>query len=408
MRRTNRRGFVLLTAAVLGVVLIAFMGLVVDVGMMRYWKRKAQNAADAAAVSAIQDVNAFGSNASHQTAVLNEAEAHGFVNGQGGVKVTGVRPPTAGPFAGKNEYVEVVVSKTLPLTFMNILNVSTATVTARSVAGARLIDACIIALRPDGDGRFEAAGSSVFDTACGIYVNSNGKSALKVGASACAKARSIRVVGGTGPVSSTCPGGAIPTPVTGVSPIPDPFASKGTPAVGSCNYTGLKASSTTLNPGVYCDGIQITGGIVKLNPGLYVLDGNGLSVNSNTTLIGEGVTFFHTSKAKAYGANTLNGAATIQLKAPTSGPYEGMLFWTDPKLTNSNVQKINGNANSWLEGVLYFPRQVVEFSGTADLAGYTILVAYEIKITGNAEFHNDYSGLENGSPLKTDGGTPVE
>jgi hypothetical protein len=209
-------------------------------------------------------------------------------------------------------------------------------------------------------------------------------------------------------MNTSCPGSPNPAPITGVTPITDPFASKPTPAVGPCNHSALKVANTTLNPGVYCDGIEITGGTVQLNPGLYILDGNGLKVNSNTVLIGEGVTFYHTSKAKGYGANTLNGTATIQLKAPTTGPYEAMLFWTDPTLNNNNTNRILGNANSWLEGTLYFPKQVVEFTGTADLAGYTILVANEIKITGNAEFHNDYTGLENGSPLKTDGGTPVE
>jgi hypothetical protein len=402
-----RRGFVLLTVAVIAVVMIGFMGLVVDVGLMRYWKRKAQNAADAGAVSGIQDVNSFGSNADHHTAVLQEAETHGFVNGQGGVTIQSNRPPSSGPFTGNPRYVEVIVSKTLPTTFMSILNVSAATVRARAVASSRLSDACIIALRPDGDGRFEAGGSSIFTTACGIWVNSNGNKAFRNIASACVSASSIRVVG-QAEVNTSCPGSPTPAPTTGVMPVTDPFASKPVPFVGPCNHSGLKVANTTLNPGVYCDGIEITGGTVTLNPGLYILDGNGLKIASNTVLIGNGVTFFHTSKSKGYGANTLNGTATIQLKAPTSGPYEAMLFWTDPALTNNNINKILGNSNSWLEGTLYFPKQQVEFTGTADLAGYTILVAYQIKITGNAEFHNNYSMLENGSPLKTDGGTVAE
>lgn len=408
--RRKRNGFILLTAAAMAVVLIAFAGLVIDVGLMRYWRRQAQNAADMAAVAAIIEEGKYGSGGDYNDAAQRVATANGITAGTNGVSVAINNPPSVSSrYSGRTGFAEAVVSKQLPLSFMSILGLRSATVTARAVAGFSKGDACVIALRASGDGTFNAGGSSIFDTACGIVVNSTGAKAFTVGNSACVKATSISVAGGTGGTTfntnGTCPG-ASPTAVTSAPPIDDPFATLPKPTIpSSCDYSGYKLTggSVTINPGRYCNGISLQGGTLNMNPGVYILDGGSLTVNAGTTLIGTGVTFYLTGGATL----KMNGTATQQLRAPTSGTYEGILFYGDPTGATAG-QTISGNNNSWVEGTIYFPSATVTFTGNSSYAAYTILVAETISITGNGSFNNDYSGLDNGSPIKTKGGITVE
>lgn len=411
--RRRQRGFVLIASALVLVMLFAFLGLVVDVGMMRYWKRRAQNAADAAAIGALQEVNMSGSGADYGTAGQNAAVENGFTNGQGGVTVQVNMPPTMGAYAGIKQYAEAIVTKPVPTTFLSILNIASATVSARSTATAQASDVCIYAMQGSGDGTFSVSGSAVFDNSCGVGVNSTGGKALSVGGSACLAASSASVVGNyNGVVSQSCnPKTGSISVNTGVAALTDPFASVPAPSVGACNQTNFSSgSSQTIYPGVYCGGIKLTGGTLTVSPGMYILNGGGLTVNAGTTMNGTGVTFYNTSSSgHAYKQVTLNGSATIVLKAPVSGTYESILFFND-RSTASNVtaSNISGNNSSVIEGTLYFPSVTVQFTGNSSLAAYTIAVANKVNVTGNTNFNNDYSSLTSGSPLRTKGAVTAE
>jgi hypothetical protein len=103
------------------------------------------------------------------------------------------------------------------------------------------------------------------------------------------------------------------------------------------------------------------------------------------------------------------GTATTQLRAPTSGPFEAILFFTDRSIANStSVNVFTGNNLSFWEGTIYLPSVKMEFTGNATIAAYTILVAWQIKTNGSADIQNNYSGLENGSPIKTSSAMVVE
>ena len=88
------------------------------------------------------------------------------------------------------------------------------------------------------------------------------------------------------------------------------------PAVGACTHTDtVKVNSTaTLNPGVYCGGIDVgSTGVVTFNPGNYILAGGGFNVNGGATVRGQNVMFYNTTGAHKPGPIWVNGSATVDL-----------------------------------------------------------------------------------------------
>ena len=99
------------------------------------------------------------------------------------------------------------------------------------------------------------------------------------------------------------------------------------------------------------------------------------------------------------GTVKINGGADVELSAPNSGTYAGMLFYQDPSDTSKAV--IDGNSNSYYQGGLYFPGAELDFGGTSITnaqAAYTIIVADNLKVNGTATLNikSDYSSLPGG------------
>jgi Flp pilus assembly protein TadG len=262
------------------VVLIAFLALVVDVGQLQYWKPRAQNAADAAAIGAVQELITGGSSSQVVVAGRKDAEANGMLHGQSGVTVTINTAPRSGEYAGISRFVEAIVTRNVALSFMYLLNRESATVAARAVASVRVSEGCIYAMESSGSGTFSASGSSQFSSKCAIFVRSNNSGAMQVGNAAGVAAPSVWVVGGlNGAVNQSCPPSGVAQINTGAAPFDDPFKNlPSPPSGGACDFTDFVASGTvTLTPGVYCNGIRFNGGQATLTPGLYVIRGGGIS-----------------------------------------------------------------------------------------------------------------------------------
>jgi Flp pilus assembly protein TadG len=165
-------------------------------------------------------------------------------------------------------------------------------------------------------------------------------------------------------------------------------------------------SAVTLQPGKYFGGIKITGNAtVTFSPGTYILAGGGLTVTGNSTVKGTGVTFYDTSATGySYAPIDLTGNEQANLSAPTSGTFEGFLFFQDPSIAvGSAGATIVGNSSSTFDGIVYLPTTTLTYVGNSGGSGYTILVAYDITITGNSSFTigNDYSSLADGAPIKS-------
>jgi len=81
----------------------------------------------------------------------------------------------------------------------------------------------------------------------------------------------------------------------------DPLGAITAPTYSGCDHTNYSWSNLTpaqtINPGVYCGGINIGSGTVTFNPGNYFLNGGGLKLQggSNATVTGNGVFFYNTA-----------------------------------------------------------------------------------------------------------------
>jgi Putative Flp pilus-assembly TadE/G-like len=407
--RRGALGQVLVLVAIAIVVLMAFPALAIDVGQFWSVRRHMQTAADAGAIAG---AIALRLNRNPTVAADNVTSTNGFTDGSQGITVAVNNPPTSGQYAGDSTYVEVVVSQPQPTFFMRVLGYDTVTVSARSVASSVNGPACVYALDPTDSGSLTVGGSSTVTLSCGAIVDSNNATALNSNGGATMTATNIGVVGGYSGSGFT------PTPVTGLAPAPDPLSYLQPPTVGACDCTNLhvgtsggKASCAlqdpsnpnNLYPGVYCGGIQISGNNpVHFNPGVYILDGGGMKITAtNANLSGTEVMFYNTGTASSYGGISLSGSNTVNLSAPTSGPYEGILFFQDRSIPVGDAgSTITGSSGSTFDGAIYFPTTAVTYAGSSSSNGYTIVVGYTVSISGNAVLGDNYSMNQDGSPIR--------
>jgi Flp pilus assembly protein TadG len=398
----NESGQTLVVAALALPMLIAFVGLAVDLGVLRYEQRKLQVVADTAARAGAAEILYNNVQYGAQAAAAN----NNFVNGSHGATLTVNNPPHTGPHSGNSSYVEVTATQGTHTFFANIFGIGSANVSARAVGALTSSGTCVYVLDPSASGAFSASGGVVFNATCGLFVNSNSSRALTTSGGACVTASQIGVVGGT-----QVNGCTHPTPVTGVHPVGDPLASVPEPTVGSCNKNNYSLSggkTATIDAGVYCGGISLSGGShLNLNPGTYILNGGGLQVSGGSILVGDGVTFFNTcvgSCPGGYQAISFSGGANNTLSAPTTGSLAGILFFQDRNIPSTQWGKTNtitGGSASTFAGALYFPNTPLSYSGGGSTnAPYTIVVARTLTISGGCTFNRDYSSLPDGSPVK--------
>jgi len=381
---------------VVGLTMVALMGaagLAVDLGYLRYIQRRAQNAADSAAVAATAELL----NGDYVTAGKNDAAANGFTDGSNNVTVAVNYPPTLGIYANQTNFVEVIVTQSVPTFFMKAVGYSTETVSARAVGHYWSGTNCIYALSPNSTNAVLINGTNTITAACGAMDDSKASQAfLNNGGSSFTDTGTMITGGylnnGTGTIS--------PTPATGTPPEPDPLAYLAAPTVGSCTYSTQQivngSGNYSFSQGTYCGGILGNGtGTITFNSGTYIIKGGSLTINGTQKVTGSGVTFYITGGAYV----TINGGNGVTLTAPTTGTYAGILFFQDR--ADSSTATINGTNQSSFTGSLYFSDAPLTYNGSGPAAAYTILVAYTITFNGNSTINDNYASLTNGSPVKT-------
>jgi hypothetical protein len=262
------------------------------------------------------------------------------------------------------------------------------------------------------------SGSGTISAACGIadaggfsYSGSGNISATQIsvngnfGDSGAGNISATSQIQVGGAYSNTGSGSVSPTPTAGTSTITDPFSNVTPPPVGACTYTApaypaviSDASDHTLSPGVYCGGLSISGsGTITFNPGTYILNGgsagHSFSYSGSGNLSGSGVTFFITGKS-AYTAQPISiSGSGLTFSAPSSGPYQGLLFYQDPSVTYAGTNSYSGSGN--VTGSFYFPKTNLSYSGSGSALAQG-LVAQTITFTGSASIAKDTTGQYTG------------
>jgi hypothetical protein len=188
-------------------------------------------------------------------------------------------------------------------------------------------------------------------------------------------------------VASTASIGA--TLTTGSAAVADPLAAIAVPSLtGSAVAINLTAGSQTINPGIY-SGIKVsgTGTSLKLSPGVYVLSGGGLSVTGSASLSGTGVMIYNAGSTYpaaggTYGGIALSTTGTVNLSAPTTGAYAGILFFQ--ARTNPTLISITESATMTLSGVIYASDALLSVSGTSGGVINGAMVVNRIQMSGSA------------------------
>ena len=393
-RRRERGQALLLVIWSLVLFLFGFLGFAIDVGLLYREKQILQTAADSAAVAAAQQVVY----SDWKAAALAAATQNGITNGTNGATVTVNHPPLSGPYTGNSSYVEVIVSQTQPNGFYRLVHPSVISVSARSVATNGPSHNCLYTL---GTGTTDISITAAFTTLnfpnCGIIDNSSSGSALSLSGFVDAiTAATITVVGqvsnGWGFLNTfTCTSGGT-CPATGAAPTPDPLAGLvPTPSPGSCT-SGMTTitKNTTLNPGCW-NGLTLSGGTINFNPGVYYINNGGsLNFYGANAVNGTGVTFYVTGPINFTGAQYLN------LVAPTSGSYNGMLFFAP--VTNTSAMSFTGIQLSTLSGIVYLPGAGITWEGISSTTFNNSIIVKTFTFTGVGSV-NDYAMVNPGTPL---------
>jgi hypothetical protein len=435
-------------------------GLAIDMGYLRYEKRRMQAAADSAAIAGASELQ-YGD---WQSAAQTDASYNGFTNGTNGVAVTPNCPPLTGPFAGascttsfptsSDSYVEVVVTSTAPTFFMKVAGVNSVSLSARAVAHLGTASGCVYGLQTGVQGGsvvpalsngypidfdLQLPGCRVYDNSS-LILTSQELDALGVGYDGTLSIAGATVTPAPVPIAPVSNPLAYlpqqPTPAPCSTTIMPETLSTGTATVTAadpgCGVTINGSANVTFTPGIYTGPINISGqSTVTFNPGTYVLR-QGLTIygdqtyGAGVTVNGSGVTFYNTGNDT--GNNTINictapilptagcppvpipmSTATnaITLSAPTTGSYAGILMFQDPgdtqpaMLNGNNIYALSNTTT--LQGAMYFPNaqlSVINLSSPPN--GYALAIAQTVAFGGFVNFGSNYSSLPNqSSPIMT-------
>ncbi len=388
----DQSGNYAIIAALISPVLIGVAGLATEGGLWYNKHQTLQGAADSAALSAATqyglNVNA---NLNNQAASI--ILTYGFSAGPG-TTITVNRPASSGAYTGNNKSVEVIIMTQQPRLLSSIYGTGPVTITGRAVAlpGSNGTG-CVLSLSATASGGTSSKGTSDVNlTHCSLYSNSSSASALVNGGSATIHADTVNVVGDiSGGSGITTTSGVN----KGVSPASDPYADVAMPTFAGCNYNNVTYKTTvTIDPGVYCNGISLNAGaVVTMNPGVYIIDRGSLKVAGGATIQGTGVTIFFTSSTgENYADATINGGATLAIKAPTTGPLAGIAIFGDRRMPITTTFKFNGGAAQVLGGAVYLPKASVEYAGGASTNIHcTQLIGDTISFVGNSNLAIDCS-----------------
>jgi hypothetical protein len=409
-KSTPRRGQTIILFTLALVPLLGIMGLVVDVGWAHFRREAAQTAADsaamAAALAAYQTANGgsilcgtphivcYASEYSCPATISSPpsdnvqagcmyARDNGFVTA-GKQKVTfqsGIGSAPTSPGVTMSYWVIVRVSEDIPQLFSAALGHPTATVSARATTGARdgTSGGCVITLNPTAGGSLSMVGTTSLQSGCGVFVNSNSSWAVSLsggGTITTTGSAKTEIVGNCSGCGNIHPAAQVGVPYMG-----DPMADLAPPPVGACSSSVPSMGphgSATISPGVYCSGISLgSHQSLTLNPGLYIIK-NGIDLGAQTTLTGNGVTIYLQS-----GGVNMSGGATVGLTAPSSGPWQGVLFFQDR--ANATASTLVGGTAQTMNGALYFPAAHLTYTGgSSTTATATTIIADTLSMVGNS------------------------
>ena len=385
----DRSGGLLIYAAIAAPVMIGTAGLSVDIGLWYANKRLAQSAVDSAALAGALELRRSNGDT---TSIEDVVEADALING-----FSAANGDTIVVDSSDSPRVAVTITRGVPALLSQLVFTETTNVQARAVARADINDTCIWSLNPTEEKTINVSGNADVALGCGMLANTDDPDGIHKEGSGCLAASEYKVAGGYDEsLNSGC--ALDPVPETGIAPADDPLASLPSPSYTNCVGGGppvnLNGSADyTVGAGVHCTNINIsTSGIVTFAPGIHIFDGAKLHINGSANVEGTEVSFYWSENGAVNDGFDISGGATVNLSAPTTGSYAGILMYQDRNTTASVVHKLNGGSTMVLDGIIYAPTTKVEFTGGSASDSTSIMViADSVKLGGGgATFLGDF------------------
>lgn len=394
---SSERGQAVILIALAVVGLIGLTALAVDGGNIYAERRRAQNAADATVLDAAlakargQNLYAEGLARAASNRYIDSDPTAG--SSTPAVNVEIYNPPISGPYAGNSEYIQTFITARIKTYFGRVVGINEVTNKVQAVARAKppvflpmFYGNAIVGLAPTTCKAVTYQGNAdTTVTGGGIYVNSNcdasGNKAAFFNNSSAAQltAPCLQAVGGIvyEPGAINIPSSCI---ITGAPPLPPVIYPNIT-----CTGNAVK-SGNMLSPGNY-SGTFPPAGVTHLQPGVYCVNGD-FRLNANDTLIGSDVVIMVSGEVR------WNGGATIQLDAPNSGPFAGLLLYMPEG--NANDLIINGNSDSSFTGTFLAPSAAVSVLGTGGVTGMNSqIIGYTVDLSGSSATSIHYNDEDN-------------
>ena len=358
----NEEGQALVMTALSLTVLLGFLALATDAGVMLRQKRIAQSVADSAAIAGAYEALYEGTpstvtagiwNAASKDATLNgyaPGTSNGVTNSSNGVTLSLSVTPNIGVSTFNSAgYVQANVTFNSPTFFMSLFNIHTMNVGAAAIGSDQLQASGCFDIQNGGNHANPAGtmggSSEVFGLTCGVTINGN----LDMGGNANIDAKYVSASGsilntGNSSVTGTETQGAPPTN----DPLPQLQLAANQPGVGT---TAGSSCTSTLPAGAVADGMSC---IYNYNNGnisnvtlqsntVYVFDNNITNtcghpaiacVNLSGTITGSGDTIFLKNNLPLDFSN--NGSFTVTAPRPsnsttpceldTANPFCGVLI----------------------------------------------------------------------------------
>jgi hypothetical protein len=379
-----RRGQALIVIAIAAVALVGIVGLVVDGGRGFLDRRKAQNAADAAALA-----SAYARIKGDQdmvSAALSSAAENGYSNDGTTNVVELYSPPKNGPHSGNVEYIQIIITSNLDTYFARVIGRQRITNTVQATARTKAAEIkellngrAVISLAPASNCfnklSFWVHGEATLDiTGGGIFVNSNNQTCALMqqgsGSLRLEAGYSIDVVGNASIQKTRL---LTPDVTVGAAPVsyPPPFFM---PKVGCGKEAEVSLDGTSMSSGSWNDEFPPPG-VTHLGGGVYCLD-HGMHITGS--LEGHNVIFKVTD-----GEVRFSSGADIQLDAPNAGDNAGLLIYLP--MDNHSKVVLNGGAGSLVTGTILAPASPILIKGMDSPQGFhSQIIGYTIEADGTS------------------------
>jgi prepilin-type N-terminal cleavage/methylation domain-containing protein len=160
--------------------------------------------------------------------------------------------------------------------------------------------------------------------------------------------------------------------------LPDPYAGLPTPpgVPAACTGTNQPPSNGVYPAGVYPQLVSVSDTESFASGGTFIFC-QGVSLSGHAHVTGTNVLWYFQG-----GTLNVSGQSDLQLTAPVSGPYAGLLIW-QPKANTTSPMSITGQGHISLQGTIYAPSIEVDVAGNGTTPLIEALVAGAIGVPGN-------------------------